>query len=83
MTFSYVDDNRCEIIDGAQRIQALEEFISGDLVLGDLKKLHFLNRFSYEDLPTYIRRKLDKTNMRVIVFPMKPLSRIDRNYSVA
>jgi len=67
MFFSDTEDGRCEIIDGAQRTQAMEEFRSGDLVLSGLKKLTSLNGFSYNDVPTYFRKKFDKTNMRVIV----------------
>lgn len=67
MFFSDTEDGRCEIIDGAQRTQAMEEFMSGDLVLSELKKLTSLNGFNYNDIPTYYRKKFDKTNMRVIV----------------
>jgi len=67
MFFSDTEDGRCEIIDGAQRTQAMEEFMSGDLVLADLKKLTSLNGFSYNDIPPYFRKKFDKTNMRIIV----------------
>lgn len=67
MFFSDTEDGRCEIIDGAQRTQALEECMSGDLILSGLKKLTSLNGFSYEDVPTYFRKKFDKTIMRVIV----------------
>ena len=67
MFFSDTEDGRCEIIDGAQRTQAMEEFMSGDLVLSGLKKLNSLNGFSYNDVPAYFRKKFDKTNMRVIV----------------
>lgn len=67
MFFSDTEDSRCEIIDGAQRTQAMEEFMSGDLVLSGLKKLNSLNGFSYNDVPAYFRKKFDKTNMRVIV----------------
>jgi len=67
MFFSDTDDGRCEIIDGAQRTQTLEEFMDNDLVLSNLKKLTELNGFSYEDLPEYFRRKFNKTTMRIIV----------------
>ena len=67
MFFSDTEDGRCEIIDGAQRTQAMEEFMSGDLILSDLKKLTSLNGFSYNDIPAYFRKKFDKTNMRIIV----------------
>lgn len=67
MFFSDTEDGRCEIIDGAQRTQTMEEFMSGDLTLSGLKKLTALNGFSYNDVPAYFRKKFDKTNMRVIV----------------
>ena len=67
MFFSDTNDGRCEIIDGAQRTQAMEEFMTGDLVLSELNKLTLLNGFSYQDIPLYFRKKFDKTNMRVIV----------------
>lgn len=67
MFFSDTEDGRCEIIDGAQRTQAMEEFMSGDLILSDLKKLTSLNGFSYDEVPAYFRKKFDKTNMRIIV----------------
>ncbi len=67
MFFSDTEDGRCEIIDGAQRTQAMEEFMSGDLVLSNLKKLTLLNGFNYNDIPAYFRKKFDKTNMRIIV----------------
>lgn len=67
MFFSDTEDGRCEIIDGAQRTQAMEEFMSGDLIISGLKKLTSLNGFSYNEIPAYFRKKFDKTNMRVIV----------------
>jgi len=67
MFFSDTDDGRCEIIDGAQRTQTLEEFMSDDLTLSNLKKLTQLNGFAYSDLPEYYQRKFNKTTMRIIV----------------
>ena len=67
MFFSDTDDGRCEIIDGAQRTQTLEEFMSDELVLSNLKKLTKLNGFTYTDLPEYFKRKFNKTTMRIIV----------------
>lgn len=67
MFFSDTDDGRCEIIDGAQRTQTMDEFISGDLILSGLKKLTSLEGFSYKDIPQYYRKKFDKTNMRIVV----------------
>lgn len=45
----------------------MEEFMSGDLILAELKKLTSINGFSYNDIPVYFRKKFDKTSMRVIV----------------
>lgn len=67
MFFSDTEDGRCEIIDGAQRTQTLEEFVDNNLVLTNLKKLTQLNGFKYQDLPEYFRRKFNKTTMRIIV----------------
>lgn len=67
MFFSDTDDGRCEIIDGAQRTQTLEEFMSGDLVLSNLKKLSKLNGFTYLDLPEYFKRKFNKMTIRIVV----------------
>lgn len=67
MFFSDTDDGRCEIIDGAQRTQTLEEFMGNELVLSNLKKLTELNGFTYSDLPEYYKRKFNKTTMRIIV----------------
>lgn len=67
MFFSDTEDGRCEIIDGAQRTQAMEEFMSDDLILSGLKKLTTLEGFNYSNIPQYFRKKFDKTNMRIIV----------------
>lgn len=69
MFFADVEDGRCEIIDGAQRTQALEEFTNEEdgLVLNDLKKLTCLNGFKYKDIPDYFQKKFSKTNLRVII----------------
>ncbi len=67
MFFSDTDDGRCEIIDGAQRTQTLEEFMNNELVLSNLKKLTELNGFTYADLPEYYKRKFNKTTLRIIV----------------
>lgn len=69
MFFADVEDGRCEIIDGAQRTQALEEFTNEEdgLVLNNLKKLTYLNGFRYKDIPDYFQKKFTKTNIRVII----------------
>lgn len=67
MFFSDTEDGRCEIIDGAQRTQSLEAFMSNDLELTNLKKLNSLLGFKYDDIPEYFKKKFDKTNIRVVV----------------
>lgn len=67
MFFSDTEDGRCEIIDGAQRTQSLEEFINNDLELKNLKKLDSLIGFKYNDIPDYFKTKFDKTNIRIVV----------------
>lgn len=67
MFFSDTEEGRCEIIDGAQRTQSLEAFMSNDLELTNLKKLDSLLGFKYDDIPEYFKKKFDKTNIRVVV----------------
>lgn len=67
MFFSDTDDGRCEIIDGAQRTQTLEQFLDNDLVLSGLRKLTRLNSFRFDDLPEAYRRKFNKTTLRIVV----------------
>jgi hypothetical protein len=66
MFFSDHDDGRCDIEDGAQRTSTLEEFLNGDLVLEDLKKLTELNGFTFMKIPPPIQRKFCKTTLRII-----------------
>jgi hypothetical protein len=62
-----IDDGRLEIVDGAQRIQTLEQFHSGDLVLDELKILNKLNGFTYNDLSVSQKRKFDTKALRLVV----------------
>lgn len=67
MFFADSDDGRCEIVDGAQRTQTLEEFMDNGFKLTGLKKLTALNGFFYRDLPEIYQRKFNKTTLRVVV----------------
>ena len=67
MFFSDTEDGRCEIIDGAQRTQTLEEFLNNDLQLADLEKLSSLNGFYFSDLPEVYQRKFKGRTLRIIV----------------
>lgn len=60
-------DGRLEIVDGAQRVQTLESFVNGDLVLKQLEKLPALNGFAFGDLPDSQQRKFSNRALRMIV----------------
>ena len=60
-------DGRLEIVDGAQRIQTLEQFLSGDLTLETLSLLDKFNGFSFPDLPIAQQRKLQTRALRLVV----------------
>ncbi|MCP4698255.1 MAG: DUF262 domain-containing protein [Gammaproteobacteria bacterium] len=58
-------DGRQEIIDGAQRIKTLEEYVNGDIKLTGLEELSVLNDTAFFDLP---RSKREKFKDRAISF---------------
>lgn len=61
------EDGTFEIVDGAQRIQTLDAFLSGDLVLNGLTKLDELNGFRFDDLPETQRNKLTSRALRLVI----------------
>jgi hypothetical protein len=65
------DDGRLEIVDGAQRIQTLEAFLSGDLTLKNLKKIPTVNGFKFTDLDDKQQRKFLNRALRIIVLDEK------------
>src|SRR5262249_29092744 len=68
MMFLAEDDaGTFEIVDGAQRIQTLERFLSNDLALKNLKKLDSLNGFKFSDLPETQRNKLTSRALRLVI----------------
>lgn len=56
-----------EIIDGSQRIRALNAFFRENKKLKGLKILTQLNKLLYQDLPPAIQRQLNNTSLRIIV----------------
>jgi hypothetical protein len=62
-----MEDGRLEIVDGAQRIRTLEQFISDDLCLKHLVRLPLLNGFRYSDLTKAQQRKLGTKALRLVV----------------
>lgn len=71
MFFAGCEDGRLEIIDGAQRMQTLREFVSGKLKLAKLPKLNLLDGFSFADLSTATQRKFLNRTFRVVVLDEK------------
>jgi uncharacterized protein with ParB-like and HNH nuclease domain len=51
-------DGRLEIVDGAQGIQTLEQFVSGDLRLESLEPLTKIKGFTFHDLPIAQQRNV-------------------------
>lgn len=67
MFFAGCDDGRLEIVDGAQRMQTLIEFVSNKLTLSNLEKLTYLNGFKFQNLSEAQQRKFNNKTFRVIV----------------
>jgi len=58
---------KLEIVDGSQRLRTLEEFIHGNLILGELDKLSQVSGFSFKDLPESRQRKIKNRSIRGII----------------
>lgn len=71
MFFAGCDDGRLEIIDGAQRIQTLREFVNGKLKITNLPKLTMLDGFRFSDLSKATQRKFLNRTFRVVVLDEK------------
>ncbi|OFT71484.1 hypothetical protein HMPREF3145_03165 [Corynebacterium sp. HMSC05C01] len=65
--FWEMPNGKLEIVDGSQRLRTIEEFIYGNLRLGELKTLDRLSGFRFEDLPASRRRKIKNRSVRGIV----------------
>ena len=61
------DSGKLEIVDGSQRLRTIQEFIDGDLRLGDLEKLPEVSWFSFADLPESRQRKIKNRSIRGII----------------
>lgn len=59
-------DGRLEIVDGSQRIRSLHAFMSGNLILSNLKRLTELNGFTFTDLPISRQRRFNRHTLRMI-----------------
>lgn len=58
---------KLEIVDGSQRLRTITQFILGDLVLGELDDLTYLEGMSFRDLPDSRQRKIKNRSIRGIV----------------
>jgi Protein of unknown function DUF262 len=58
---------KLEIVDGAQRLRTITQFVSGELVLGELDELNELEGLRFSDLPESRQRKIKNRSIRGIV----------------
>jgi hypothetical protein len=65
--FWEMPDGKLEIVDGSQRLRSIEEFVLGDLRLGELDGLTALSGFKFFDLPESRQRKINNRSIRGIV----------------
>lgn len=66
MFFADADQGKIEIVDGAQRMNALTNFVNGDLVLRDLEILSSVNGKTFAELPREIKRRFNNASFRVV-----------------
>jgi hypothetical protein len=59
-------DGRVEIIDGSQRIRALDYFVTNQVALQDLKELKALEGFYFDDLPAGRKRRFMRETLRFV-----------------
>ncbi|MBK6726512.1 MAG: DUF262 domain-containing protein [Xanthomonadales bacterium] len=60
-------NGKLEIVDGSQRLRSIEEFVLGDLRLGELQSLTAMSGFKFSDLPESRQRKINNRSIRGIV----------------
>lgn len=65
--FWEMPNGKLEIVDGSQRLRAIEEFLLGDLQLGELQSLTAVSGFKFSDLPESRQRKIQNRSIRGIV----------------
>lgn len=58
---------KLEIVDGSQRLRTIEQFVLGDMVLGELEDLSALQGLGFRDLPESRQRKIKNRSIRGIV----------------
>lgn len=65
--FWEMPDGKLEIVDGSQRLRSIEEFVLGDLRLGELQSLTAMSGFKFSDLSESRQRKINNRSIRGIV----------------
>lgn len=78
MFMADMEDGRLEVVDGSQRIQTLDSFLSNNLVLEKLKRLNTLNGFTFDDLPLSQQRRFRNSPVRVIVLSEKAVEAVKK-----
>jgi hypothetical protein len=58
---------KLEIVDGSQRLRTIQQFVLGDMVLGELDELSTLEGLRFADLPESRQRKVKNRSIRGIV----------------
>ncbi|HDM8176538.1 TPA: DUF262 domain-containing protein [Vibrio harveyi] len=68
-----------EILDGAQRMNTLREFVLNRLVLKDLTRLDLLNGLTFSDLPASQQLRFHDRSIRMVILPetVSKQSRLD------
>lgn len=66
MFFAEQEDGTFEVVDGCQRVNTINSFLSNEFHLTGLKKLAELNGFSFKDLPSGQQRKFRNRTLRII-----------------
>ena len=61
------ETGKLEIVDGSQRLRTIEQFVLGDLVLGELDTLSELEGLQFRNLPVPRQRKVKNRSIRGIV----------------
>ncbi len=61
------ESGKLEIVDGSQRLRTIQEFLLGDLTLGELEVLTHLANFQFKDLTEARQRKVKNISIRGVV----------------
>ncbi|WP_018416051.1 DUF262 domain-containing protein [Teredinibacter turnerae] len=67
MFFYQTSGGQMEIVDGSQRMRAMRSFLKEKLILSNLVLVPELNGFTFDDLPTDRRNKLEDVTIRTII----------------